>query len=193
MSHSEKGLKTLSVMNTTPEEWGLTDIKWVQEKRMMPVKAKCPDCHGIGKAWVNPEGKAHDFWKHTDLPCMTGFEKKEQIEKYSLKEGKCPTCPSSRKWSGRGTGEVVIFKEMKVWVGYVQWHSKTVFDSRFNHTSGDCHLCSKRIKQSRLVPVTAKGKDGIIHGMWVGMDCARKFFGIKNFKKDEVINVSGVQ
>lgn len=77
-------------------------------------------------------------------------------------------------------------------VGVVQWAKHTHFDSRFG--SGiNCSLCSKLIPSGRFIPVTGKGKDGRVHGMWVGEDCARKFFGVKNFKEDHIIQHPGAK
>jgi hypothetical protein len=199
--HSLKALKTLELMNTKPEDWGLVEILWKQEMRAMPEHVRCPDCVS-GLAWVTPEGKPHNFFKH----CKGGLsnsQRQEQIKEFQLKQAQCPTCPPSRKWPGRGTAEVVVFKDRLVWVGYPQWHKDTRFDSRFEDALYNtvrvkedlrcvCALCSKSIGGtfSYRVPVTAKGADGVIHGMWVGADCARKFFGVKNFKKDHIIKGS---
>lgn len=191
-THSDKALKTLTLMGTVPEEWAHVPIKYVLEDQMWPEAARCPDCvHG--EAWLTPKGEPHNFFKHCKGG-LSGFEKQAQIEKYSLTKGKCPTCPTSRNSPWRGTGEVIKYKMRKVWVGYVQWVEGTLFDSRFedalyntNRTSTRvrhiCGLCSKSILDPfGIIPVHGKDSAGRIHGMWIGRDCGRKFLGVKDFK-----------
>lgn len=200
MNHSDKAKETFKQMNTVASNWGLTEIKWKLEEKMVPFKVKCPDCFG-GECYVDPKGKPFNFYKRLNIKYYSGYDKQNAIKKYKLEKKRCPTCPPRRGWrSNYGTGEVWDFKKMKVWVGYPQWHKKTQFDSRFEGkiyerditASGKkikcvCELCSKSITAvfPRMVPVTGKSKDDIIHGMWVGEDCAKKFFGIKNYKKDK--------
>lgn len=186
-SHSIKALKTIEAMGTIPEQWTLVPIKYVLEDREYPVKVRCPDCvHG--EAWLTPKGAAHNFFKHCKGG-LSGFEEQEQIAKYSLTKGRCPTCPKRPGYSSRGTGEIWKLKIMKVWVGYPQWLPNTRFDSRFHdalyYTERRaqktvwycCELCSKSILDpySGLVPVHATDDKGMAHGMWVGADCGRKF------------------
>jgi hypothetical protein len=186
-THSEKGLKTLTLLGTTPSDWGLVEIIWKREKVMVPMKVRCPTCYGIGEAHFELNGSLalnkidskNDFYKWND----------RQREIRALPKNTCPTCPPMRGWRRHyGTGEITVMKEREVWVGYVQWELKTVFDSRFVIRDGRvCQLCSKTIKSvwSGLVPVHGKDTKGQIHGMWVGEDCARKFLGIKKWKKDK--------
>lgn len=47
LTHSDKGLETLTLMNTTPEQWALTPIKWVAEQRLVLVERVCPTCDGL--------------------------------------------------------------------------------------------------------------------------------------------------
>lgn len=57
--------------------------------------------------------------------------------------------------------------------------------SRFGK-SGNCEACNKRIPSGRFVPVEAMDKkSGLILSLWLGCDCARNIFGIKDvgFKK----------
>ncbi len=216
LKHSDKALKTIELMNTKPDDWGLVEIKWKQEMRYVPVQVKCPSCHGSGSCYLRKNGEVHDFWKDSkgNRRATLGFSEREtDMKKYKLTKGRCPECPPSRgTWASesRGSGQVTRWEKRKVWVGYPQWHKKTLFDSRFEGAfyedkrwetaskSGKtlqcvCQLCSKSITGvfSGLVPVTGKGADGKIHGMWVGEDCARKFFGVKNFKKkDHVLDVN---
>lgn len=191
-THSEKAHETFAQMNTVAGDWGLTPIKWVKEKMLWPVKVRCKTCHGVGQArfknngtlWVNKVDYEKDYYRHS--------EETQRIWREGIRK-QCPTCPPKRNYVGYGTGEVTEMKMMEVMVGYTQWTPGTVFDSRFvNHNRSNCRvcqLCSKTIKSSNLVPVNGKSPDGVIHGMWVGMDCARKFLGIKAFAKNHVIKL----
>lgn len=51
--------------------------------------------------------------------------------------------------------------------------------SRFAH-SGGCEACGKRIPSGRYVPVEATCKRNGLISMWLGCDCARNIFGIKD-------------
>jgi hypothetical protein len=202
--HSSKAIKTIELMNTKPSDWGLVEIKYKREKRWVPEKRKCLFCWGNGSCYVRKNGESHDFWIGPDgkrRACLSGFEREKDIKKYKLEIGTCSKCNG---------GSVIKWLKKLVWIGYPQWHKKTLFDSRFedgfyqnkrweNATAKGktlkcvCALCSKSITGifSGLVPVTGKGADGKIHGMWVGEDCARKFFGVKNFKKkDHVLDIN---
>jgi RecJ-like exonuclease len=154
----------------------------------MPKRIKCSTCHGDGRCYVNKKGFAHNFFKpepKITRDTLSGEDYSKDIKKYSLKTDTCPSC--------HGAGKRTIFIKEKVMAGYPQWHKKTIFDSRFHdHNRSNCQvceLCSKTITSvfSKVVPVTGKGSNGVIHGMYVGQDCATKFFGIKNFKKNEII------
>lgn len=219
-SHSDKGLKTLTLMGTTPDDWGLTPIKWVWEKRLHPVKVRCKSCGGHGnttvltatdeplhevalKKFPRRDPSDPDYYKRSEW-------ERDQRAKGLAKYAVCPTCETPRsKW--KGTGFVIEYHEIDVLVGYPIWPKGVQFDSRFHNgryyrlgsiTAKDkevhsvCELCSKSITGvwSSLVPVNARGKDGKLHGMYVGEDCARKFLGLqlildekqlKEYKKSE--------
>lgn len=219
-AHTEKGIKTLSLMETEPTDWGLTPIRWVWEYRLRPVKEICPSCHGHGSANIYPDGSLFDQRTDKEFKKIKNpghFETQDFKKKHKIQYGRCPTCPQAyynrggeRRPCSVGTGKVIVEKKIKVLVGYPEWAKKTKFDSRFHdiyrgHTASGksvhsvCGLCSKSItgRWSGLVPVNGKGKNGVIHGMWVGADCAKKFFGIelvldadqfKNLKKSEKKN-----
>jgi hypothetical protein len=187
--HSEKGLKTLELLGTQASDWGLVEIKWVKELRKVPTKVKCPTCYGIGEAHFELDGSLavnkidsnKDYYKWND----------RQREILRLPRNSCPTCPSRHGWRRHyGTGEVVEMVEREVLIGYIQWQSN-LFDSRFQGWD-HCNLCNKVIKKSGRVPVHGKDQKGVIHNMWVGEDCARKFlgiakkFGVDHFLKDNL-------
>jgi hypothetical protein len=184
--HSEKGLNTITRMNTVPADWAFVEIVWKEELRTVPTKCTCPHCSGTGKGWANWEGAK----SYAEAKKITGKEMNAlaiangcngssfyEVQKYANQNGwrrsGCEKCGQ--------TGRMMLPKERMVMVGYPQWHEATLFDSRFRNFG--CELCGKQVFKSNLYPVTARGADGRIHGMWVGMDCAKKFLGIKNFKK----------
>lgn len=181
-NHSEKGLKTLEMMGTNPDNWGLVQIKWVQEYRMMPVKVDCPTCQRTGQAHFEKDGKLAVNKIDYEKDYYGWQDRARQMR--SLPRGKCPECPSMRKYPMYGTGQIEKMKNMKVWIGYPQWEKGTQFKSRFNHDADRCQLCNKLIKESGFVAVQGKDKEDNNLGMYVGEDCARKFFGIAKWKKD---------
>jgi hypothetical protein len=207
-THSDKGKKTMELMGTVPEDWGLTPIKWVYEMRLAPVLEDCETCDGRGSTYTYPDGKVfggeEEVRKALKKPksayigylAIDDYKKKHDIE-----YRRCPSCPrkESRSWGPLdvGTGKVIVWKDVEVLVGYPQWVKGTLFDSRFHEAKysrtgkaagidgGErvhsvCELCSKSIYGiwSNLIPVNGRGKDGKVHGMYVGEDCAKKFLGI---------------
>lgn len=203
-SHSEKGLKTISLMNTKPDDWGLTPIKWVKQKMMWPVEKECPACRGRGKCSTYADGRVFDHSKVTKAlqkKLKVSYLGHFEMEAYKKKNGvdyrRCPKCPQkSARGFGPidvGTGKIIVMEETEVTVGYPIWPKGCLFDSRFEdalyYTSRNsdkpvkhvCALCSKSItgRWSYTIPVNAKGADGKTHGMYVGEDCARKFLGLE--------------
>ena len=51
--------------------------------------------------------------------------------------------------------------------------------SRFSH-GGGCEACGKAIPSGRFVPIEALCRKHGLVGLWVGADCARHIFGIKD-------------
>lgn len=210
ITHSDKALKTLHRMGTQAPDWGLVEFEWVERILRMPVKEDCPSCRGRRRtSIVATDGgrlltqREHDLYygnrTYHFVPAEFRSKSQHQIgEMLGIKYGDCPTCRGPR---GRSTGKITIVKDVKVRIGIPQWAAGTKFDSRFSRDAlrqetatgkavrDVCELCSKSItsEHAGTVPVTGRGADGIIHGMWVGRDCARKFFGFKNFKKDQVV------
>ena len=205
--HSDKGLETLAKMNTIPTDWGRADIKWELRTMMAEVYVACPTCRADGYVYIHPKlGTLSAAQANEGGYAVTSASKREV----------CSTCPQvrfarkGRKYYSEEKGGIwreardghhgaawmerylwqngLVLKTVKVEreVGIVQWAKGTRFDSRFQEW-GCCDLCSKRIPSHRFAPVTGKGKDGVIHGMWIGLDCALKFFGIKNFKEGQVV------
>ncbi len=204
--HSDKGLETLTAMKTVPSDWGLAAIKWELRRVVEEVWVLCPLCAGGGQIGTL-KGKivpSHEAWNSCDAEARKTIRVCTQ----------CPQVRFTRKgrqwfrenedtkvWEGTGGGHhgaahssnysfmnglISEFKPIMKEVGVVQWAKDTKFDSRFGG-GHHCSLCSKDIPSGQFAPVTGKGQDGVIHGMWVGMDCARKFFGIKNFKEGQTV------
>lgn len=212
--HSDKGLDTLAAMKTVASDWGLTEIKWVIKTIDRQVYVACPKCQGEGAVYTF-KGKtltakalraiaefgsySHEAnWiaggavaKECDCPWLKPRQIGYEMWAGVLK-GRTETSFYSH-FSRYDRGLVRAVRPVVTEVGIPQWHKDTQFDSRFAYrhgaTSGhkECELCAKAIPSHRFVPVTGKGRDGKIHGAWIGEDCARKFFGIKNFKKEQVI------
>ncbi len=96
----------------------------------------------------------------------------------------CPDCrgfgnvPDSKERCTRCGGgwakKVTVMVKRMVHVGTPQWPVGTKFDARFN-AGCHCHLCNKVVLKTGKVPVVGTGADGVVHGMWVGCDCAKKF------------------
>lgn len=180
-AHSSKGLKTLELMGTKPDDWGLTPIRWETRKLLVPTEVECPDCYR-GLTYVNVEtgkvAKDASFENINDRK-PKGWRTKN-VHRF------CPTCTSKRVADrdgeyARGKGTIVVNQLRDVQVGFAVWPKDVLFDSRFYSSGSVCELCSKHIvgKWSHLIPVNGRGADGRIHGMQVGEDCARKFLGIE--------------
>ncbi|MDD5301482.1 MAG: hypothetical protein PHS14_00120 [Elusimicrobia bacterium] len=211
-NHSAKGLETIERMGTQAKDWGLTPIKWEEKRVRMTVWVRCPTCRGNGHVWkfgdkvVGTNDAAQKF---------LGEKYPYGIERIAKEKGgidvTCPTCPEV-SWTkcgrqaysddqdcfyaddGNGhrsnyrtaNGLVKAEREVLRWVGTVLWAKGTKFDSRFGG-GRHCALCAKEIPSGRFVPVNGKDAKGEIHGMWIGEDCARKFFGVKAFKPEQMV------
>ncbi len=216
-THSEKGLKTLQMMGTKPQDWGMCEIVWKEEMRLRPVKVPCAHCGGRISTYKLQSGATHsepiygdgEAFEKTGVAydnaameiekakilkargvTWNAYMNDQELERAGFTKVRCPHCdhrPYRQNACGynnsRNYGYKTELKMCKVMVGYPQWAKATNFNSRFRHS--DCNLCGKTLKRGDAYPVTGRGDDGIIHGMWVGADCAQKFLGIKNFKKTE--------
>lgn len=182
--HSAKALATIAIMGTTPGQWQLTPIKWVEEEREVPGLVLCPTCHGHKSVRIEsghvipppPRGSPDSYAYEVAA--------RHDASKANKPYGNCPTCGKQKGgWGMIPQGKIKGTVRGKVMVGYPQFPPGTRFDSRF-HSGMHCHLCNKLILKSHRVPVHATGSDGVTHGMFVGADCAQKFLGVK-LKRDE--------
>jgi hypothetical protein len=204
LSHSDKALATMMAMGTTPDDWHLTPIKWVEEEREVMGQVTCPLCKGT--KWVRytpetlslperertvipPPPRVSDYRVVMDYEHAAQREARGRASSFHNTFGNCPKCTVYKrggKFTGGGlytTGKVPGLVWKKVLVGYPQWPKGVRFDSRFESGS-HCHLCGKLIMKSWRVPVDATGVlDGKVHGMYVGEDCAKKFLHVK-LKRD---------
>lgn len=197
-AHSAKALETLRLMDTKPEDWQLTPIKWVREKRMAPALVKCPVCNGNRYVCKDAEGNV------IPPPALVGprsYEEEQAFWRY-LRDakaqargdgGNCTNCIRRNRWGGTfSSGSVQGLAEAEILVGYPQFPDGIKFDSRF-HSGCNCNLCNKLVLKSNLVPVHGKGSDGTLHGMWVGVDCARKFLKITlKREKNAIIETASI-
>ena len=92
--------------------------------------------------------------------------------------GSCRRCTKGTSYSfGRVNGWV----EKMVMVGYPVWLDGTKHDSRFAYC--DCNACGKNGITSSRVPLYATDDAGVHHALWVGVDCAAKFFALTKEQK----------
>lgn len=199
IKHSDKALATLTQLATTPEQWVLTEIKWVEEERLVPGQVKCPECGGHKWVRYDAEGKpiarppeAVDRGNYREYYAAQRLQ--EEYDHLARKEfgggyyGNCKRCKGTRgRWHGIPKGTVSGMVLAKVKVGYPQWPAGTRFDSRFNDGAHRCHLCGKPIEKSGRVPVNTRPGSGVVHGMYVGQDCARKFLAVTIKREDTSI------
>ena len=189
--HSAKALATLARMGTTPAQWQLTPIEWVEEEREVPGLVTCPTCHGHkfvrivdGHVIPPPPINSQDSFNYRNDARRDAFKANKTY-------GNCPTCSKQkRSWGMIPQGKIKGMVRAKVMVGYPRFPSGTRFDSRFSDGL-HCHLCNKLVMKSHRVPVHATGADGVTHGMFVGEDCARKFLGVKLPREEDSIMESG--
>lgn len=191
--HSAKALATLALMGTTPTQWQLTPIEWVEEEREVPGMVTCPTCRG--HKFVRIEGG------HVIPPppndaghlVIRDYHQAARHDAYKANKnyGNCPTCgKQKRSWGMIPQGKIKGLVRTKVQVGYPKFPAGTRFDSRFRDGL-HCHLCNKLIMKSHRVPVHATGDDGVTHGMFVGADCAQKFLDVKLKRDDDSIMETG--
>lgn len=73
-------------------------------------------------------------------------------------------------------------KKIMVLRPFVQFPDGTVFNmTRFSLKPHNCEACGKFVPSGMFTPLVAKDKkSGKLVGMWVGTDCGRNIFGIKD-------------
>jgi len=187
-SHSAKALTTIENMGTLPSQWRLTPIDWIEEEREIPGMVTCPTCHGSkyvriedGRVIPPPSLNSKDSFDY-------GNAARKDAHRAGKKYGNCPTCAKSKSgWGLIPQGKIKGIVRAKVMIGYPKFPPSTKFDSRF-FGGLHCNLCNKLIMKSHRVPVHATGDDGVTHGMFIGEDCAKKFFDIKlRREKDSIV------
>ena len=210
--HSDKGISTLTLQGTTPDQWMLVPIKYVKEMREVLTEVCCPACQGYRRVLFDEEGnlipmpvsgKNPAYAEEFDVEFTPDIQAKYDEARGVYKENETKreeyikkandlfprfsslgNCPKCLvKRNGYRTGRSLVMVLREVWVGYPQWPVGVSFRSRFKGGSS-CQLCNKRIKKGGLVPVCT------IHdvnplGMWVGEDCAKKFLSVKVPRKTD--------
>jgi ssDNA-binding Zn-finger/Zn-ribbon topoisomerase 1 len=190
--HSAKALTTLARMHTTPSQWQLTPIEWVEEEREVPGLVRCPTCHG--RKYVRTEGGAVIPPPPANSSESVAYDNEARREAFRANRpyGNCPTCGKRKAgWGVIPQGKIKGMVRAIVPVGYPQFPPGTRFDSQYGGSGHHCQLCNKWIMKSGRVPVHATGDDGITHGMFVGEDCAKKFLNVKIKRHADAIMESG--
>jgi hypothetical protein len=189
--HSAKALATLAGMGTTPTQWQLTPIEWIEEEREVPGLVTCPTCHGRkfvrivdGQVIPPPPANSRESFDYSN-------EARREALRAHKPHGNCPRCGKLKGgWGMIPQGKIKGTVRARVMVGYPKFPPGTRFDSRF--AGGlHCNLCNKLVMKSHRVPVHATGDDGVTHGMFVGEDCAQKFLDVKLKREDDAIMETG--
>ena len=170
---SDKVQRTLREMECDGSAWSVPPTDIVNETRLVPTKVRCPVCQGDQYVVKNEAGvvvypKAADDWADPNSPELRRLR---FLMRQRGDTGECARCMTR---SGRTTGEAVEMRERVVPVTYIRWPAGTLFDSRF---LDGCEACGKRNVEN-VVPLVAYDAAGRPHGMWVGVDCAKKFLGL---------------
>jgi len=169
-THSDKALETIQQMNTTPEQWGLTPIRWVEEERMVPVEQCCPTCCGNRSLLLDEnktmipwpalvkypdhiEGDTPEIlaqWEAAYAEYKTARDAREDYAKKVSAQRLAATgsrwndngnCPTCIKKKGYCTGRAMIPALRKVMIGYPEWLPGIRFDSRFGVMSTERYCC----------------------------------------------------
>ena len=200
--HGQKALKTFTDMGTVAADWFHPAINWVREMRWVTVEAWCPDCDGdryvrydaekklIPAPAKIPSGQVGHYTAAAERREHFALARKEAG--IHSRDGNCRKCQNRR---GESTGKVMECVERLVMVGHIIWAANTKFISRFGNggtCAAQCALCGKGIPSGELVPM-AHDKDGKHLGMWVGVDCGRKFAKIAQMKPDQDKNAAQLQ
>jgi hypothetical protein len=164
---SDKVLRTLREMGTEGSAWSVPPTETQNEKRLVPTQVRCPVCEGGKYVIKDAAGRAI----HRDDPNTPEARAARSAMHKRGDDGTCPRCVNR---VGRPTGEVTELRERVVPVVYIRWPAGTLFDSRF---IDGCMACGKRNVEN-VVPMVAYDAAGRPHGMWVGVDCARKFLAL---------------
>ena len=178
--HSDKVKATVAALGLADAVWTMPPTLWVEEEREVMGEVTCPVCDGEKLVIRDADGKLMTFpdryGKDSNAArnaLMAMFRRKD--------DGACHNCLNR---AGRALGTVKALVRRKVKVGYLQWPTGTVYDSRY--FASDCMACGKNNIKSGLAPMMAQDANGIWHGMWVGYDCARKFFALSAEKQKEL-------
>ena len=133
--HSDKGLETLTLMGTKPEQWKLTGFRWVKEMRPVQIEVTCPTCGGDrfvardagGQLIAPPKANAPLI----EVQQYKAILKDQNPRMGTWDTGNCPTCIRKRKPYDYRTGRAYATRMVEVEVGYPIWPEGVRFDSRF--------------------------------------------------------------
>jgi hypothetical protein len=197
-ANSEKGLKTLEMMGVDPETVTMVFIKQVKELHDVTGNWRCDTCSGCGYMRV-PKKLAEEAGVpindtirnyNYDVYDLDGYDlgKVNYAGEYTWDNTVYVRCASECQKMKRVRGfaahaEVYAHhetREIEVTVGYPQWTQGVKMDSRFRHGKSvhvQCQLCAKAIPSGNLCPVEGRDSDLQPHGLYIGLDCAKKFTG----------------
>lgn len=180
---SDKVQVTVKAMGLDLSTMKVTDFRAVREERTVMGEVRCPTCEG-NKYVIRNEA---DEVMHFDNVNSVEARDARIAMKRRGDNGQCRTCSNPRKQGGYPQGVVKQLVKKMVTVHYPIWPVGTKFDSRFD--LHDCGACGKNGIKTGLVPMVGTDSNGIPHGLYVGQDCAGKFFEtaadiVKQMKKD---------
>lgn len=171
---SDKVAANVKAMGTG--SWKMAHIEWTKEEREVWGKVVCPDCKGRKMLRYNDDGSIIPPPVKTASWTMEGW-KAEQAYYNGLYNGGYGSCRRCKDRNMVSKGDVRAKVKKMVDIGRVVWPEECKFDSRYQLY--DCGACGKNGITSATIPMIAQDYNGNWHGMWVGQDCARKFFEMR--------------
>lgn len=183
---SDKVQATVAALGLTGSAWEMAPIEWVKEMRTVRGEIACPACKGRKFVTRDENGNVLEF---SPREFMAEYDAQRAMEKRG-DNGYCYKCGNPNK-GGYPQGVVKAMVQREVTVGYVRWPEGTKFNSRFAHC--DCAACGKNWITTARVPMMAKDAAGAVHGMWLGQDCASKFFEMTREAKRTIKQAAAVE
>jgi len=175
---SDKVTATVAALGLTGKSFVMPEIEWKQEMRMVRADVTCPECDGTRHCRYDADLKPIVFVGNRDSSDYTAYRKAARDEaNRSPSYGSCRKCTVG----GYSYGTIKGAVEKLVEVGRVIWPEGTKHDSRFSWC--DCNACGKNNITSNRVPMYATDDAGVPHAMWLGVDCASKFFALSREAK----------
>ena len=187
ISLSDKVSTNLKSLNLEGAAWEMPEIEWRKELRKVRVEVKCPECEGFRECRYDAEGKAIPFVGNRSClsSCIDSDEWVEYRKAARAAADHLPSgygsCRRCKQGSSYSFGRVKGWGEAEVTVGRPLWPAGTRFSSRY--AMCDCHACGKNGITTNTVPLMTRDASGTTHAMWLGVDCASKFFALSKEAK----------